>query len=196
MFARRLPLVCAAVLIVVSCATRAERTTPASAGPVPERAPERVEEVPEAWNLDGGPVFEAELVERVTVPVPSRWSSSAEAFALFEGRVHRYSNADGNASGLGRFVELEHVSAFTVGGETQKTRFHTVYAGLGGVSVEPDEHIGAGSPVGTMSDGETGLRIAVFTTRDDPVWRRQTGRPPIEIDGYYFWDPSFVLSPP
>lgn len=193
MIVRLLPLVALVVLLVVSCSTTPERPAQGAVGSPPEQGEEQV---PRTWNLDAGPVLDAELVRRVTVPVPSFWSSSSEAFALFEGSVHRYSKSGNNAGGLGRFVELEHESEFAVVGETQRTRFYTLYVALGTVTVEPGEQVDAGSALGTMADGDTGLRIAVLTHEDDPVWRRQSGRPPIEIDGYYFWDPSFVLSPP
>lgn len=185
-------------LVVAACASEpeqavVERQPPVEAGTEEQAPPERA---PETWMENRGPRLTSEELRRVTVPVPSAWSQSPEVYALFAGAVHRYSNSPNNESGFGRFVELTHETEFSIGGETERSRFYTVYAGLDDVSVSPAQTTPAGSAVGSAAAGETGVRVGVYTRDDDPIWRRQTGRPPVVIDDFYFWDPSFVLSPP
>jgi hypothetical protein len=146
---------------------------------------------------NSGPTLAAEDLMRVTVPVPRAWSAEPGVYAIFDGRVHRYSAAAGNGSGLGRFVELAHETTFSMGETPETSRFFTIYAELGAAEVRPREQIEAGDAIGSAAPGkETSVRVGVYTRTDDPVWRRQTGRAPIVVDGYFFWDPSFVLSPP
>lgn len=193
---RRMFLLLAMFVPVFACETPPERP---AAGPAPaEEAPEeRVpEEAPDAWLENDGPLLSAEEVMRVTVPIPSSWASEPAAYALFAGRVHRYSREAAGTEALGLFVEIAHETEFAMGGDTQRSEFYTLYARLGSVDVTPRERVAAGDTLGAAREGETGLRVGVYTRTDDPVWRRQTGRPPIAVDGYYFWDPSFVLSPP
>lgn len=184
-------------LFAAACASGPEQAAVEQRLPVEEGTEEaQPERVPDTWMENPGPQLSSEEVRRVTVPVPSAWSESPEVNALFAGAVHRYSNSPDSGGGFGRFVELTHEAEFSIGGEIERSRFQTVYAGLDTVSVRPTQTIPAGSAIGSVATGETGVRVGVYTRSDDPIWRRQTGRPPIIMDGFYFWDPSFVLSPP
>ncbi|MFP4374630.1 MAG: hypothetical protein ACLFPO_09885 [Spirochaetaceae bacterium] len=196
----RLIWMVAASLMIAACASAPERGS-VEEGPVrdgergtEEEAPP--EAAPDTWTENRGPQLTPEEVRRVTVPLPSAWSESPEVHALFAGAVHRYSTSPENESGLGRFVELVHDTEFSIGGEAEHSRFYTMYAGLDDATVRPEQTISAGRAIGAASADESGVRIGVYTRDDDPVWRRQTGRPPITVNGFYFWDPSFVLSPP
>ena len=185
-------------LLVGACASPPQQATveqrpPAEEGTEEQAPPERA---PETWTENLGPQLSPEEVRRVTVPVPSAWSESAHVYSLFPGVVHRYSNSDDNGSGFGRFVEVAHETEFSIEGEAERSRYYTVYAGLEAVAVRPAGTIPAGGAIGTAATGDTGVRVGVYTRDDDPIWRRQTRRPPIILDGFYFWDPSFVLSPP
>ncbi len=189
---RRLMWLVAVSLMVAACSSAPEQAA-VEDGTDEQAPPERV---PDTWTENQGPQLTSEEVLRVTVPVPSAWSESAEVYALFPGVVHRYSDAADNGSGFGRFVELTHETEFSIEGETERSRYYTVYAGLEAVAVRPAETIPAGGAIGKAATGETGVRVGVYTRVDDPIWRRQTRRPPIILDDFYFWDPSFVLSPP
>lgn len=185
-------------LLVGACASAPEHEAVQQRPPAEEGTEEKAppERGPDTWMENRGPQLNAEEVRRVTVPVPSAWSESAEVHSLFSGVVHRYSNSADNGSGFGRFVEVAHETEFSIEGKTERSRYYTVYAGLEAVAVRPAQTIPAGTGIGTAATGETGVRVGVYTRDDDPIWRRQTQRPPITINGFYFWDPSFVLSPP
>ena len=185
-------------LLVGACASAPEQAAVEQRPPDEERTEEQAppERAPETWTENPGPQLTLEQVRRVTVPVPSAWSESADVYALFPGVVHRYSNSSDNGSGFGRFVELAHETEVSIDGQTERSRYYTVYAGLEAVAVRPAGTIPAGGAIGTAATGDTGVRVGVYTRDDDPIWRRQTRRPPIILDGFYFWDPSFVLSPP
>ncbi len=185
-------------LLVGACASAPEQAAVEQRPPVEEGTEEQAppERAPDTWTENRGPQLNAEEVRRVTVPVPSAWSESTEVHALFSGVVHRYSNSADNRSGFGRFVELAHETEFSIDGETERSMYYTVYAGLEAVEVRPAQTIPAGGAIGTAATGETGVRVGVYTRSDDPIWRRQTGRPPIIMNGFHFWDSSFVLSPP
>jgi len=184
-------------LLLAGCASAPQRAAVAER-PVEEGTEERppAERVPETWTENRGPRLTSEELLRVTVPVPSAWSESREVYTLFAGVVHRYSNSAHNESGFGRFVAIAHETEFSIGERTERSNFYTVYAELADVSVRPAQSLPAGGTVGSAATGETGVRMGVYTRSDDPIWRRQSGRPPIILDGFYFWDPSFVLSPP
>lgn len=182
-----------AIALLSSCRTAEQAPSP------PKHAPEEAAPVPapERWLDNEGPRLTAEELVRVTVPVPRAWSVESGVYAVFAGQVHRYSDAGAERNGIGRFVVLTHETTFSIGETTESSRFFTMYADLGEVAVRPRQQVAAGEAIASArADGETGVRIGVYTAGDDPVWRRQTGRPPIVVDGYFFWDPSFVLSPP
>jgi hypothetical protein len=182
-----------ALALLPSCRT-AERAPSPVARSAEEAPPQRT---PQRWLENEGPRLTADELARVTVPVPRAWSAETDVYAVFAGQVHRYSDDAAARNSLGRFVVLAHETSFSIGETTETSRFFTMYADLGEVAVRPRQRVAAGDAIASArADGETGVRIGVYTTADDPVWRRQTGRPPIVVDGYYFWDPSFVLSPP
>lgn len=189
----------------------------------PERGVE--EAPPETWFANEGPHLSPEDVRRVAVrmPVSQVFSTGTEdadvdsaagtgtaagtedaqadsdypkAHALFKGEVHRYSNERDNEAGFGRFVELSHEFRIELGESIERSRFFTMYGGLSDTFTRPGTDISAGAPIGKVDMEEKSVLIAVYTEDDDPVWRQQTKRPPIKVDGYYFWDPSFVLSLP
>ncbi|MFP3960366.1 MAG: hypothetical protein ACLFUX_09375 [Spirochaetaceae bacterium] len=207
---RPLLRVLAAIMLVISvplaCRTApppADRASAPEAHRPSEPEPERP---PDTWTENEGPSLSDRELAEVTVLVPSRWTEKAEAYALFAGRVHRYSDDPRNRTGLGRFVELEHETQLDTGSGAQESRFYTVYTGLTGILVEPEERVSSGDAIGTTEEpspdvdadtgDEPGVRIGVYTASDDPLWRSQTKAAPITVDGYYFWDPTFVLSPP
>ncbi|MGM0674752.1 MAG: hypothetical protein ACQETQ_08660 [Spirochaetota bacterium] len=204
-------------IFVIGCASPSVRKTSSPAVDAPEQREseperEREEVPPERWLENEGPYLSAEDVRRVMVRMPvdevltmgtedSTEESPSEgdephAHALFEGEVHRYSNERGNGTGLGRFVELRHETRIELGDTVEHTEFFTIYAGLSSTSVRPRTTTSPGDPVGTADTNEGSVLIAVYTRSHDPVWRKQTARSHISVDGYYFWDPSFVLSPP
>jgi hypothetical protein len=150
------------------------------------------------WLENEGPQLNADEIECVTVEIPAATAERPRSYALFAGRVHRFSAASGNPSGLGPFVELEHETRFELEGKAQTSRFFTLYGGLEDIAVGMNAAVNAGDPVGEVPEdgGTPRYRVAIYTMVDDPVWRRQTQRPPILVDGYYFWDPSSVLNPP
>jgi hypothetical protein len=112
------------------------------------------------------------------------------------GRVTRWSNDTDNTSQLGRFIEIEYNMGFEFEGTfMSQGKMTVIFSNLEKINLDEKAVVKKGTSIGvTRSGEESALRVFVITDTDKvrflSVW---TNDKKININGLWYWDPSFLF---
>ena len=122
---------------------------------------------------------------------------SVELNSLYDnGVVVRYSDESNNPTGLGKFVEVEYRMGFEFEGTfVEAGVMRMLFSNLEEVFVTGEQDISKGDPMCLSRKGPEGdLRVFILSdTADLQFLEVRTQNRKVELDGLWYWDPSFLF---
>ncbi len=155
-----------------------------------------------SYALDEGPIINLQEVRdgfHFGLGLNIEAKKAVDVYAMFGGKVHRYSKDPNNSTNLGTFIELEHE---ITDGQKEKRQYYTCYCLLSDILVEPGQtvvegqRIGMTGPSGPLEDiiNDTILIIAVYSFEILNDLEKELKTTAYYRFGVYWYDPSLWLS--